>query len=151
MELRPALMPGCILLPYDTAAGHCRACGEKLGKGKRSWCAAECQKVYERNHYWNYARDAAVKRDKYRCVKCGWSPEFYDQLANGQYIFWSRTWLLKHGNTNWLEVNHITPRGGAGYGTGCWNHLAGLETLCHKCHVKVTHRQRIARARAKTG
>jgi 5-methylcytosine-specific restriction endonuclease McrA len=40
-----------------------------------------------------------------------------------------------------LEVNHIDPRNGAGYGRGCWNHLDGLETLCRVCHVDVTTQQ----------
>lgn len=42
-----------------------------------------------------------------------------------------------------MEVNHIAPRNGGGYGTGCHNHLSNLETLCHLCHVQVTKNQRI--------
>lgn len=143
-------MPGCILLPYDAAAGHCRVCGDKVAGGRRTWCGTECQEMYERNHYWQLARQAAVKRDKYRCVRCGWSIELGNLLPTGQYVFWSRAILLNRGESNWLEVNHIVPLVGAGYGTGCVHHVAGLETLCHKCHVQVTRRQRIARARAKT-
>lgn len=41
-----------------------------------------------------------------------------------------------------LEVNHIVPRRGRGYGTGCWNHASNLETLCHNCHLTVTAEQR---------
>lgn len=106
--------------------------------------------MYERNHYWNAARRAAVIRDVFSCVKCGWAEgEFYEHyLRTGQMVLWSRAQLTKRRPDNWLEVNHIVPRQGAGYGTGCWNHLANLETLCHKDHVKVTRRQRIARARA---
>lgn len=40
-----------------------------------------------------------------------------------------------------LEVNHIDPRRGGGYGPGCWNHLDNLETLCHRCHLDVTAEQ----------
>ena len=40
-----------------------------------------------------------------------------------------------------LEVNHIEPRKGAGYGPGCHHHLDGLETLCHACHLEVTAAQ----------
>jgi hypothetical protein len=44
-----------------------------------------------------------------------------------------------------LEVNHIVPRNGAGYGFGCWNHQDNLETLCHGHHVEVTNAQRVER------
>ena len=40
------------------------------------------------------------------------------------------------------EVNHVDPRVGSGYGFGCWNHQDNLETLCHRCHVRVTTQQR---------
>jgi HNH endonuclease len=45
-----------------------------------------------------------------------------------------------------LEVNHIEPRYGRGYGNGCHNHLSNLETLCRACHVAVTKVQRAERA-----
>lgn len=40
-----------------------------------------------------------------------------------------------------LEVNHVEPRAGAGYGAGCWNHQTNLQVLCHPCHVAETTRQ----------
>jgi 5-methylcytosine-specific restriction endonuclease McrA len=40
------------------------------------------------------------------------------------------------------EVNHKEPRVGQGYGFGCWNHPENLETLCHRCHVRVTSQQK---------
>lgn len=46
-----------------------------------------------------------------------------------------------------LEVNHIEPRRGEGYTTGCHNHPGNLQTLCRSCHGKVTGAQRRARAR----
>jgi 5-methylcytosine-specific restriction endonuclease McrA len=149
MELRPALMPGCVLLPYDTAAGHCRACGENLPNANRTWCSVDCRLMYERNHYWRAARHAAAARDGFTCLKCGWGEgEFYE---HGQMVFWSRPMLTGRGPDNWIEVNHIVPRAGEGYGTGCGHHQSNLETLCHRCHVKVTRMQRVARARRKAG
>jgi hypothetical protein len=67
--------------------------------------------------------------------------------SDGQYIMWSRIYLLQHRESNWLEVNHIDPRVGQGYNSGCWNHQDNLETLCHKCHVKTTRRQLLQRVR----
>lgn len=142
-------MPGCVLLPYDTAAGHCGACGEVLSGRRTRWCSNDCEAIFPRNHYWTVARAAAVERDDQRCVKCGWADDHFDhRLRNGQLVIWSRANLIAHRPGNWLEVNHIVPRVGAGYGSGCWNHQANLESLCHRCHVKVTNRQRIDRARA---
>jgi len=41
-----------------------------------------------------------------------------------------------------LEVNHIEPRRGRGYHSGCHHHLENLETLCRPCHTDETNRQR---------
>lgn len=146
---RLPLMPGCELLPFDTVAGQCRACGADLTKAQRSWCGAPCKLMYESNHYWNAARHAAVKRDL-GCVRCGWTADHsLEEITTcGQYVMWTRSMLTTNAPDNWLEVNHIVPRLGEGYPTGCIHHLAALETLCHKCHVKVTRHQRLARARS---
>lgn len=143
-------MPGCILLPYDTAAGFCAACGDTLTGRKKRWCGNGCEEMFWRNHYWNTARAAALTRDGFRCTKCNWESLRCTSLANGQKFFWAKGRLLVVPDAdNWLEVNHITPRLGQGYGTGCWHHQANLETLCHLCHVKVTRQQRIARSRGR--
>lgn len=67
-------------------------------------------------HDWALAKKAAKTRDGHACVTCG--------------------------STDRLEVNHIDPRRGQGYGKGCHHHLDNLETLCHDCHVLVTREQR---------
>jgi len=66
------------------------------------------------NHRWTQARAAAKKRDK-RCVTCGSEIQ--------------------------LEVNHVVPIVGAGYGWSCRNHQDNLQVLCHLDHVIVTNQQ----------
>jgi hypothetical protein len=100
---------------------------------------------------WSAARDAALLRDQRRCVQCGWALDWRDgeyPQVRRQYAFWTRKELGREDTGNWLEVDHIDPRVGRGYGTGCWNHQDNLRVLCHTCHVKVTRRQRIDRHRA---
>lgn len=110
--------------------GHCVKCGKKLEGRRRKWCSKECVRWYERNHIWSFARVAARRRDKYMCRICG-GKEVGDDISTR------------------LEVNHIEPRNGGGYGTGCWNHLENLETLCHKDHLIVTAQQRKSRKEKK--
>jgi 5-methylcytosine-specific restriction endonuclease McrA len=123
----PKLYDDCPLKPVPRGIpGECDRCGKKLVGRQTRWCSdrtwgggSKCARlfheVFERNHDWNDARKAALKRDRNRCVKCG--------------------------STDRLEVNHIVPREGRGYGRGCWHHLDGLETLCHDCHVETTRQQ----------
>lgn len=70
----------------------------------------------EEEHSWYISRRKAMARDGNKCVSCG--------------------------STEKLEVNHIEPRLGEGYGPGCHHHLKNLETLCRSCHRKVTNGQR---------
>lgn len=112
----------CPLVPPEaTIAGNCGWCGKELPRSKdgsilhnRRWCLGHGRSWWV-NHGWTWARAEALKRDNYRCVRCE----------------------SKHA----LEVNHIVPRRGAGYGNGCHHHLDGLETLCHECHGTETKRQ----------
>lgn len=113
----------CSMTPAEAKVhGNCRWCGKGLPRNKdgsihktRRWCSAKCSDTFTRNHYWAWARKAALRRDKNRCT-CG--------------------------STLKLQVHHIVPRRGQGYGTGCWNHLSNLLTQCHKCHVVLTNEQR---------
>ncbi|MGX5770816.1 HNH endonuclease [Microbacterium trichothecenolyticum] len=107
------------LLPYRDVAGVCDACGKDLTGRQQRWCSRACSFAEWDDHDWNSARKAARKRDGEKCVTCG--------------------------SRQSLEVNHIEPRVGKGYGWGCWNHQDNLETLCHDCHVKVTKAQADAR------
>lgn len=65
-----------------------------------------------------------------------WRQEDHD--ARKAIDHWMRTYALPLSP----EVNHRDPRVGEGYGFGCWNHQENLETLCHRCHSKVTKMQR---------
>lgn len=111
----------CALLAYVDVAGVCDLCGTALPRRHRRWCDKHAN-WYTNNHVWNFAREAARRRDKRRCVKA-------DESCAG-----------------YLEVNHIDPRNGAGYGPGCHHHLDNLETLCHAHHVVETNKQRKARS-----
>lgn len=121
----PVYAKVCPLLPYDRVGGVCAACGTELVGRQRRWCSPACQAVFQNNHYWQFARAAALKRDSHGCVRCG-------------------TMFIAAP-----EVNHKVPRYGRGYGVGCHHHQSNLESLCHYHHVKVTRAQRIARARSR--
>lgn len=165
-------MIGCPLVATNAwdhrgqVLGLCGWCGEDLPLTKsgkinpyRRWCSTECSDAYWSNHSWQSARAAALKRDDYRCVKCG-----DDAGTTRKCSFWlcQRPWpcdkvgveetIRGHGKpvvrrhdvvvvVGNLEVNHIEPRKGGGYNNGCAHHLDGLETLCHPCHVEVTKAQ----------
>lgn len=115
-------MNPCRYWAFVFVKGVCRACAKPLTGRRTAWCSKECSDEYTRAHDWGWARNAAKKRDGGQCVTCG--------------------------STRALEVNHIDPRVGQGYGFGCWNHPENLETLCHDCHVEVTKAQAAARRAA---
>jgi 5-methylcytosine-specific restriction endonuclease McrA len=111
----------CPLSAWTGRDHACHWCDRDItGARRSSWCSDKCRNAWERNHVWRRARAYAKKRAKYLCTSCG-----ADRSAG-------------------LEVNHITPVAGAGYGESCAAHQENLETLCHGCHVKVTATQRAA-------
>jgi 5-methylcytosine-specific restriction endonuclease McrA len=119
----------CALIPdLHRKAGRCDLCARPLPPYHRRWCSENCSNefwaVFQRHHDWKPARGAAIRRDGFKCVRCGESD--YDLL----------------------EVNHIVPREGKGYGRGCHHHQDNLETLCRKCHVIETTKQRRSRSQA---
>lgn len=164
-------MTGCPMVPATFGDGlHCDLCGSDLPRIKtgprrgpiapgRRWCSTECSETYWANHQWNLTRHAALKRDDYRCVKCGsdggtrrgtcaidqepWPCRKAGQkerrdLGSGYSFTYEHRERIEVGA---LEVNHIEPRKGGGYTNGCWHHLDGVETLCRPCHVEVTKAQ----------
>lgn len=69
-----------------------------------------------------------------RLERCAWECAWMNLAELPEW----RAWRAEHA----LEVNHIEPRRGRGYQAGCHNHLANLETLCHRDHVAVTRLQK---------
>jgi len=126
-----------------------------VGRQQR-WCSTLCNMAFRSQHDWNTARDAAKRRDGNRCVRCGTGPHevelaFANVLAHlgvdpadvSVHVTYRQTdWYRRIVLDRSLEVNHIRPRGGRGYGMGCHHHLTGLETLCFRCHREVTELQR---------
>lgn len=152
----------------------CRRCAKPLprrkdGKPRENavWCSRECSDEFWRQHNWQAARNAAVKRDGGMCVRRDQhedpeavKAEMADRVeeARDEPDLWGRDrdewnrrrrerdaldreYLERIGALN-LEVNHIEPRNGRGYAWGCHNHVDGLETMCRPHHVEETTRQR---------
>lgn len=111
-----ALAGACRLSRWRGDERCCRWCDRPAAPGW-PWCGNRCEDAYRANHWWDRARAAALGRDGHRCVRCGAGP-----LG--------------------LEVHHVEPRLGAGYGAGCHHHLVNLETLCRRHHLEVTLAQR---------
>lgn len=124
----------------DAKPGQCwwKPCGNPLPKGRRKWCSDECGRKWMVEHMWTEARNAAILRDEGKCQHCGKVVAFIRTFGRGDHQF------QRHVNVHTdrpPEVNHIEPRRGQGYASGCHNHLDNLETLCHDCHVRVTANQ----------
>lgn len=111
----------CSLLVHANTPGACDWCGKTLTGRQTRWCSHAHSLEYMQQHRWSWARRESKRRAWWQCTREGCTERTH------------------------LEVNHIIPRMGAGYGFGCWNHLDNLETLCHDHHVEVTRQQREAK------
>jgi hypothetical protein len=107
----------CALAFGDNDEKRCVWCGNALTGRQQRWCSKDCADEFGRNHWWGWVRKAALARDGEACVRCG-----ADWRAG-------------------LEVNHVVPILGKHGASGCHHHLAGVETLCHECHLDETARQ----------
>jgi hypothetical protein len=151
--------PGCVLA-RPNGPGTCDWDGTPLTGRQRRWCSAACATAAFDNHSWTYAREAALRRDRHTCQRCGYQrppqPNWRDfadadqsaLTAHGgaDAAYWDayNTWRR---NLRALEVNHKTPILGLHGHSGCHHHLDGLETLCDRpCHLEETNRQRRDRA-----
>ena len=135
----PAWWPSCGMLAVHP--GHCSlaSCDKPLTGRQTRWCSQKCAYVFLNQHQWSRAQRLALRRDKYTCQACGFTAaKRADRIGR---MIWRRR---HHG----MEVNHIHPLNGRGYQIGCVHHLDNLQTLCHKCHLEVTARQRTERVSA---
>lgn len=123
-----------LIVARDDRRCWVRACGKPLPPRRRRWCSQECSRLWGRWHSWSESRQYCLELANWTCQRCGFQSR---QTVPVQY---------GHRWGNWIEVNHIVPRNGAGYGTGCWNHQDNLEVLCAQCHHEVTAQQRRDRA-----
>jgi hypothetical protein len=70
----------------DEQGWHCRKCGVVLTGRKTSWCSRECERTVLLLCHWPYIRRCILRRDHYRCVKCGLRAKDVDhikELADG--------------------------------------------------------------------
>lgn len=136
--------------PMLANPGGCDLCGAALTGKRTRWCSDRCSREFAFNHYWSNARREAKRRARYRCKTCGRGPRDHRRPKAAEFPD-RRSYLAAHAE--WkaavkavrLEVNHVVPRNGGGYGPGCWHHQSNLEVLCVDCHRKVTAAQRRAR------
>lgn len=117
------LMRDCDLSTWRGDMRCCRWCDGGLRRRQKKWCSDACRDGAYAEHYWSDARDAAVRRDGRRCLRCG-----ADEYAG-----------------RGLQVHHRTEVLGKHHVTGCHHHVEGLETLCRGCH-KAEHDRRRLRA-----
>lgn len=150
----PIQAGACRLSRWQGSPERCRWCDE-LVVGDLPWCSNLCEDDYRRNHWWDLARYAALTRDGERCVRCGLGPTTVAEarlLLRGLIPMsavraaelWSSPRWAQFALACSVEVNHIDPRRGRGYHSGCGHHLQNLETLCHRHHVEITASQRRA-------
>jgi hypothetical protein len=139
----------CPLSRWRGDESRCRWCDAPVREAGSMWCSTHCEDDYRRNHWWDLARLTALARDGERCVWCGRGPA---TITEGKLVLralvpfgsvdtprlWqSEAWQRFEVDCT-VEVQHIQPRHGMGYGAGCHHHLDGLMTLCHRHHVEIT-------------
>jgi hypothetical protein len=133
------LLAGCALA--RPVAGGCSWCGAPLPPRRRTWCSDRCNEAFWNNHWWTLARRATKRRDKYRCLRCGYAPPKRPARtrfsAEAAYRAAMRAWRAER-HANRLEVNHLEPALGAHRSLSCLHHLENLETLCVACHRELT-------------
>lgn len=145
---------------------RCRWCGDKLPKGRRSWCSDECVHDYKIRSSPDYARRFVKKRDHGICTECGLDcdaakAEFLRRAYDQKQSLWKMgfegrlqiTRLMKLPDrfarvydVTWWNADHIVPVAEGGGECG----LDNLRTLCLECHHNATKalHERLRRQRA---
>jgi hypothetical protein len=154
---------GCSLARWSGAGDRCRWCDGHFGlagplpgaanhvgrEDPGGWCSVGCADAHHRNHWWDLARLTALARDDARCIECGRGPA---SVSEGKFLLralismsaveaarlWSSGAWQRFALDCQVEVHHVVPRAGAGYGSGCHHHVDGLVTLCHRHHAEIT-------------
>lgn len=91
--------------------GRCVTCGDLLPARRVRYCSDQCGRADADQHVWDQARQVALERDGFRCVRCGAEDvEVHHVLALPD-----RSWYRRRS---------------------CAHHVAGLLTLCRSCHVE---------------
>jgi len=149
-----------ILEPAKTwlAEGKCAGCGKHKSEWTRStkWkcCSTECTQKYMKDstyYGWAELRIAAIKRDNFRCLKCGKHEKVsYEYKSYSAHSSWTefRDHYFLYSNTYYIEsideenkiiichdpskyvVDHIIPIATGGEE---WS-LENLQTLCKDCN-----------------
>lgn len=127
----------CELSSWEGRARCCRWCNAELSGRKQRWCSSECANENGRNHWWTYARHAALRRDESRCVQCAAEGvdlgigarglQVHHMTALHTLMIDVKTWM---GNDDVFSTRRVHHSDG-----GCWHHLDGLVTLCKPCHL----------------
>lgn len=126
-----------------TRWGECAGCGGDLPRRpngaishQRVWCSDACVRRWQLDHDWQMARAEALRRADH---SSGWRWVENDDGSTGWGIDpdGSRGALCARcgARSNVVEVDHVVPREGRGYRSGCWHHQSNLQVLCRPCHV----------------
>lgn len=121
------------------AARLCFLCGGPLVGAQRRWCRGRsipCWETWAVNHSWTSARREAVLRSSGLPASAPWTIRYHAGRCD------------ECGAEGELEVNHVEPRVGRGYGNSCAHHQSNLQVLDHPCHVVETNRQAAERRAA---
>lgn len=104
---------GYKILTGNEGSGECWWCGKKFpDTHARRYCSNKCRSLYQKNFYWLWASDAALRRAGYRCQMCS---------VRGKRK---------------LQVHHIIPLNGSDRTINTLNQPDNLIVLCKKCHLE---------------
>ena len=111
----------------------CRECGAPRQGRYHFYCCREHKEKWERENLpaiWGYIRAEILKRDGFRCLRCGITGKALERL--GLKESFGRGYLAYV-----LQVDHIKP-------VRLYPELefdrANLRTLCHNCHNEIGER-----------